>query len=58
MYLFSTLIKEGECSVLCCVGKASLFNERREDLSVKEVREECRVTSRAVLEKQLLVEEQ
>ena len=57
MYLFCTLIKECQCSVLC-VGKALLFNERHKDLSVKEVREKCRVSSRAVLEKQLSVEEQ
>ena len=57
MYLFCTLIKECQCCVLC-VGKASLFNERSEDLSVKKVREECRVSRRAVLEEQLLVKEQ
>ena len=39
-YLFSTLIKEGKGSVLR-VSEASLLNERSEDLSVKEVREEC-----------------
>ena len=39
-YLFSTLVKESEGSVLG-VSKASLLNERSEDLSIKEVREEC-----------------
>ena len=57
MYLFCTLIKEGQCCVLC-VSKALLFNECCEDLSVKKVREECGVGRRAVFEEQLLVEEQ
>ena len=56
MYLFCTLIKEGQCSVLC-VGKASLFNECHEDLSVKEVSEECRVSRRVVFEEQPLVDD-
>ena len=38
-YLFSTLVKESKGSVLS-VSEASLLNERSEDLSVKEVREE------------------
>ena len=55
-YLFCTLIKEGECSVLT-VSKASLFDERREDLSVKEVRKEWPLPWWAVLLEQFLIKQ-
>ena len=57
MYLFCTLIEESQCCIFR-VGKASLFNEGCEDLCVEEMREKCRVSSRAVLEEQLLIKEQ